>query len=70
MSQVPLLPNGKLLDTREAAEYLRRSPITLAEWRQAKRGPPYIRVGGNPTGAVLYRVEDLDAWIESQTVRP
>ncbi|QIJ42602.1 helix-turn-helix domain-containing protein [Rhizobium leguminosarum] len=43
------------LTAPEAAAYLRISPITLAAWRSAKRGPVYIKTGGR----VLYRVAAL-----------
>ena len=39
---------------------------TLAKWRHAKIGPPYIRLGKR----VGYRGRDLNDWIESRTIRP
>ena len=39
---------------------------TLAKWRMARTGPPFIRLGKR----VGYRGADLNRWIEAQTVRP
>jgi len=38
---------------------------TLAAWRQQGIGPPFIRIDR----MVLYKVEDLEAWIEKHSVR-
>ena len=46
----------------EAAEYVRLSTSTLATMRMEQRGPKYFKAGGR----VLYRMQDLDAWVESQ----
>ena len=53
----------RLLKTREAAEYLGRSPGTLANWRCAGTGPKF---SGSGSG-VRYRLADLDAWITANT---
>lgn len=50
-----------LLTTAEAAEYLRQSPSALNQWRVAKRGPKFIRVGRR----VLYRRSDLVAFVDA-----
>ena len=39
---------------------------TLAKWRMARTGPPYIRLGKR----VGYRGLDLNRWLAEQTVRP
>ena len=39
---------------------------TLAHWRSQGRGPAYVKIGSR----VAYRGRDLNAWIESRTVRP
>jgi excisionase family DNA binding protein len=44
---------------REAAEYLRSSPSTLAKRRIFGAGPIFTRIGK----AVRYRRSDLDAWM-------
>jgi excisionase family DNA binding protein len=50
-----------LLTETEAAERLRVSLATLRRRRCEGRAPAYIKVGAS----VRYRVEDLDAFIES-----
>jgi 5-methylcytosine-specific restriction protein A len=44
--------------TREAAEFLRFSPDTLAVWRNQAKGPIYVRVGHS----IRYRRQDLEQW--------
>lgn len=38
----------------------------LQKWRLQGGGPPFVRIGGNTRGRVLYRKEDLDVWVESR----
>ncbi|WP_425523140.1 helix-turn-helix domain-containing protein [Microvirga splendida] len=45
----------------EAADYLRRSPKTLANWASEGRGPRFTRKEGRP----LYHINDLDTWARS-----
>jgi len=45
-----------------AAEMLGLSRGTLANWRAEGRGPRYIKLGRD----VLYRVSDLEAWLDAQ----
>lgn len=57
---------AELLTREEAAEYLGLKPQTLAKWAcRGRYGVPFIRLGG----LVRYRRSDLDAWLESRTVR-
>lgn len=49
----------RLLDEREAAEYLRVAVGTLRRWRWAGKPPAFIKIGGR----VRYDVQDLDALI-------
>lgn len=55
-----------MLNRNEAAERLGLSARTLAEWACIRKGPPFLKLGGR----VRYRVEDLDAWLETCVVRP
>lgn len=55
-----------LLNPTEAATYLGLAVHTLRVWRTRGEGPTYIKVGA----AVRYRRTDLDAWLDSRTVRP
>ncbi len=48
-----------ILDTREAASYLRLAPITLAKLRHTGFGPPYLRLTPR---AIRYRMSDLRLW--------
>jgi len=54
-----------LLDTLEASHRLRVARQTLAKWRLEGSGPPFIRVGRK----ILYREQDISAWLDSRTVR-
>lgn len=56
----------KLLDDRQTAAILRRSPRTLARWRAEGTGPRYINIRGRP----CYRGVDIDAWLETLVVEP
>lgn len=44
----------------DVADALRVSEGTLRNWRLAKRGPRFAKVGGR----VRYREEDVAGWIE------
>ena len=55
-------PDGRLLTTAEVAAYLRVTPTALRRWRQRGAGPPAYVLGNT----ARYRVEDLEAWLESQ----
>lgn len=57
---------AKLLDTAEAAVYLRLATQTLAKWRSLGRGPSFVRLGGS----VFYRLSELDQFIEAGVTAP
>jgi predicted DNA-binding transcriptional regulator AlpA len=54
-----------ILRTPEAAEYLRLSKSTLTKMRL--RGgpdtPPFVKLGSRSVG---YRIDDLDAWLDTR----
>jgi hypothetical protein len=54
----------ELLDETSAARLLRLRPQTLRRWRHGSRGPTYHKIGG----AVRYRPEDLQAFVEENRV--
>ncbi|WP_345801018.1 helix-turn-helix domain-containing protein [Microbacterium sp. AZCO] len=54
----------ELLTTAEAAEYLRQTPSALNQWRVARRGPRFVRIGKR----VLYRQSDLTAFVDASVV--
>ena len=45
---------------KEAAQYLGVAPMTLAKWRMSGDSPVYTKVGR----IVIYRKQDLDAWLK------
>ena len=55
-----------LLQTASVAALLGLKPQTLRKWRLQGRGPRYVRLGG-PTGRVVYRRCDVDAWLDART---
>jgi len=57
------MPNSPYYTQSEAAEYLRVSPRTLERQRVAGTGCRFCRAGRR----VLYRREDLDAYLSENT---
>ena len=57
-----------MLSSKEAAKYLGLSPKTLANWRSARQGPPFHRLGNGPRPRIAYRESDLQAWIDDHLV--
>lgn len=55
----------EILNTHEAALYVRLSKATMERFRVLGEGAHYIKLGG----AVRYRKSDLDTWLESHRVR-
>jgi len=56
----------RLLTTREAAEILGLQPNTLTYWRSTGRySLPFVKSGR----LVMYRIEDIEAFIERRTVQ-
>jgi len=49
------------MTTKEVARYLSMSTSLLEKLRCKKEGAPYYK----PTGKVLYKKSDVDAWLES-----
>jgi hypothetical protein len=56
----------KMVSPNEAANLFSISPGTLGNWRSAKRGPRFFKVGSK----VLYRVEDLEKYFTSNPFFP
>jgi predicted DNA-binding transcriptional regulator AlpA len=52
----------RVLRTQEAAEYVGLSASTLEKFRLTGDGPVYQKSGPK---IVVYRVEDLDAWLNA-----
>lgn len=56
--------SNRLLDEKQAAEYLTLAPGTLSVWRCTGRyALPFIKVGRR----VMYRREDLTEWLNART---
>lgn len=58
--EVQMFPDGRL-DRQNAALYTGFSVKTLAMHASAGTGPGYQKIGGR----VFYRLQDLDAWLNS-----
>lgn len=58
-------PEAELLTITEAADLLRAPVATLRYWRHRSIGPHSFRLGRR----VLYRREDLHAWIDGEAGR-
>lgn len=68
---------GSALRTKDAAEYLGCAPQTLENLRTADkkamlmgeptRGPRFVVLG---RGLTVYRLADLDAWLDAHVVTP
>lgn len=57
-------PLSDTLTPREAAEFLKRSAVTLERWRRLRAGPPFYRIQNR----VVYRAGDIAAWLAAQRV--
>ncbi|HEX3319438.1 MAG TPA: helix-turn-helix domain-containing protein [Terriglobales bacterium] len=56
----------KLLDPKEASEFIRKPQGTMANWRGMGIGPAYIRCGRS----IRYAEDDLIAFLEANRVDP
>ena len=65
MTDHPAGREPELLTITEAAELLRAPVATLRYWRHLGTGPRSFRLGRR----VLYRSDDLHAWIADSTAR-
>ncbi len=59
------IQSGRLLTPAQAAEFLRVTVHTLAEWRSERRGPPYVKLEGR---LVRYRHRDIESYIAQRLV--
>lgn len=51
-----------VLTTKQLADRWGLMPKTVYNWRIAKKGPPFIKVGEGRNGRVLYRLHDIEQW--------
>lgn len=60
-------PQKLYLNSQEAADILRISIRTLERMRVEGSGPRYLKAGKGLRARVLYRLADLDAWLQHHT---
>ena len=53
-----------MLTTSELAVLIGKNERTLANWRCARTGPKYVKLGST----VRYRVNDVEDWIAAQRI--
>jgi hypothetical protein len=56
------MKNREILNTKEAAEYIRFSASSLNVWRTRNEGPRATNIRGK----VFYFKDDLDSWLQEQ----
>lgn len=57
--------NNSCLSSKDAAEYIGVSTRMLNNWRYRGTGPKYIRTGAVKS-PVVYRIRELDAWLDER----
>jgi predicted DNA-binding transcriptional regulator AlpA len=60
------MESGELLNEREAARRLGLSVATLRRRRLNRQPPAWVKLGSR----VLYRVQDLESFIQAHLIRP
>ena len=63
--QAPAQGKDPLATPVEVAEFLRKPPKTLAEWRSRGLGPLYFKIGRD----VRYAWADVHAWLAEQAAK-
>jgi Helix-turn-helix domain len=61
---------GRLVSTEEAAQLVRLSPRTLEGYRDQGTGPRYYKLGPGARAKVVYKIGDLDEWLEKFVQEP
>jgi hypothetical protein len=59
------MPADGILNQEEAAQFLHVQPRTLESWRLRRIGPRFVRYSMR---CVRYRTQDLQAWLDSQSI--
>ncbi|WP_298196582.1 helix-turn-helix domain-containing protein [Novosphingobium sp.] len=63
------MPNDAgVMNTVEAAQYLKLSRSILQGYRSTGQGPRFLKLSDAKNGHVRYRKADLDAWLEQRLV--
>lgn len=68
MTPEEVLRANALLSPREVAEVFHLRPSYLARMRLEHRGPRYIKLGPGARSPIKYRVDDIEAWLETCAV--
>ncbi len=55
------------LSSKQAATLIGVRPQTLRVWRVKGKGPRYVRLGINPKSRVVYRVQEVNSWMENRS---
>lgn len=55
-----------LITSKDLGRLFNVTVVTLWRWRKDGTGPPFLRLGGNPKGRVVYRVQDVEAWLKQR----
>ena len=61
-----MTPTVRLTEKQAAKVLDPIRPETLAKWRQRRKGPPFLKLGGK----VFYLQTDIDAFLEQSRVVP
>lgn len=56
----------EVISEKEVAKWLKLSPITLRNWRNQGKGPPYVKMGRS----VRYRVSDIEKFLDEVRIDP
>ena len=59
-------PQSPYLTSQDAADLLRLSVRTLERMRVEGNGPRFLKAGNGKRSRVLYRLEDVQNWLEAQ----
>ena len=60
-----LANDDAMLSSKQVAELMGVSLVTLSRWRSEGKGPPYMRLSATKAA---YPVKAYRAWVEAQTV--
>jgi hypothetical protein len=63
LAELNTLSDGDLVSANHAAAYIGTSPGSLANWRQRRVGPPFIK---GKARFIRYRIADLKIFVASQ----
>lgn len=58
-----------LMTTAETARLLRMSEAHLETMRIENRGPPFLRLGAAGIAKVVYRLSDVETWLEQYATK-